>query len=125
MPAKWLKMRTELRGGHLDHAKLGSEQIKMLASLRKTAVNVALTSGAGQRCRGRWHKRGGAGPLEEKVLQNIPVEGIMEPTRSPEAQGGLRGEGMGIFFFLLLNQEQSLRALEGQSEESRQEMTPL
>lgn len=124
MPAKWLKMRTELRGGHLDHANLGSEQIKVLASLRKMAVNVALTSGAGQRCRGRWHKRGGW-PSGGKGAPEHSCRGNVEPTRSPEAQGGLRGEGMGIFFFLLLNQEQSLRVLEGQSEESRQEMTLL
>lgn len=100
MPAKWLKMRTELRGGHLDHAKLGSEQIKMLASLRKTAVNVALTSGAGQRCRGRWHKRGGAGPLEEKVLQNIPVEGMWNllEAQKPREDSGVRGWGSSFSF---------------------------
>lgn len=41
-------MKTEIPGGHSDHLKLGSEQIKMLSSLRKTVVNVGLTCGARQ-----------------------------------------------------------------------------
>ena len=51
-------MKTEIPGGHSDHLKLGSEQIKMLSSLRKTVVNVGLTRGARQRPGGKRDEAG-------------------------------------------------------------------
>ena len=67
-------MKTEIPGGHLDHLKLGSEQIKMLSCLRKTVVNVGLTRGARQRLGGRWDEAGVA--LQSRGSSGIPIEGM-------------------------------------------------
>lgn len=61
-------MGTELPGGHWDHLKRGSEQVKMPASLREALVNVTERPAVGrrrQRLRGRWDKAGG-GPQEKR-----------------------------------------------------------
>lgn len=66
-------MKTEIPGGHSDHLKLGSEQIKMLSSLRKTVVNVGLTCGARQRPGGRQDVAGLA--LQSRSSPGMPIEG--------------------------------------------------